>query len=120
MAGRGELPGSDVERGDPAIAWRAHYCLVQVALGQGERRTRAFQLRLGVLRVDDGVARLVRLQLGLLQRDLRGALRGARLVDLLGGDEAAPEQWLHPPQRARSESPLRLGAADAARSGIGL
>src|SRR6266852_5682931 len=114
VAGGGELPSGDVERGDPAIAGRAHDRLVQVALGEGERRARAFQLRLGGLGVGDGLARLVRLQLRLLQRDLSGALRRARLGDLLRGDEAGPEQRLHPPQRARSESPLRLGAADAA------
>ena len=55
-----------------------------------------------------------------MQRDLRGALRRARLVDLLRGDETLSEQRLHPPQRARSESPLRLGAADAAFGGAGL
>src|SRR6516225_2662305 len=47
-----------------------------------------------------------------------GALRRARLVDLLGGDKAGPEQRLHPPQCARSERPLRLGTDDAARGGI--
>ncbi len=89
-----ELPGGNVERGDPAIAGRPHDRLVQVALGESERGARAFQLRLGGLGVGDGLARLVRLQLRLLQRDLRGALRGARLVDLLCGDEAVPEQRL--------------------------
>ena len=120
VAGGGELPGGDVERGDPAIAGCAHDRLIEVALRERERRARAFQLRLGGLGVGNGLARLVRLQLRLLQRDLRGALRRARLVDLLRGDEALPEQRLQPPQRARSESPLRLGAADAAFGGAGL
>src|SRR5215467_5160434 len=35
MAGRGELPGGDIERGDPAVAGRAHDRLVQIALRQG-------------------------------------------------------------------------------------
>src|SRR6516165_5019807 len=87
---------------------------------EGERHAGTFQLRLGGLGVGDGLARLVRLQPRLLQRDLCGALRRARLVDLLCGDKTGPEQRLHPPQRARSERPLRLGADDAARSGIGL
>ena len=120
VAGGGELPSCDVERGDPAIAGRTHDRLVEVALRQCERRARALQLRLGGLGVGNGLARLVGLQLRLLQRDLRGALRRARLVDLLRGDEALPEQRLQPPQRARSESPLRLGAADAAFGGTGL
>src|SRR5262249_14285639 len=81
---------------------------------------RAFQLCLGRLGINDGLARLVRLQPRLLQRDLRGALRRARLVDLLRGDKATPEQRLHPTQRAGSERPLRLGATDAALGGIGL
>ena len=69
-----------------------------------ESRSPPLLPRLGGLGVGDHLARLVRLQLRLLQRDLRGALRRARLVDLLRGDEAGPEQRLHPRQCARSES----------------
>src|SRR6516164_10646702 len=87
VAGGGELPGGDVERGDPAIAGRAYDRFVEVAFREGERRTRAFELRLGGLGINDGLARLVRLQPGLLQRDLCSALRCARLVDLLCGDK---------------------------------
>src|SRR5277367_1101417 len=51
VAGRGELPGGDVEGSDPAVAGRANDRLVQVAFRERERRARAFQLRLGGLGV---------------------------------------------------------------------
>src|SRR5215472_5088879 len=76
VASRGELTGSDVKRGDPAIARRADDRFVEVAFCEGERRTRTFQFRLDGLGVDDRLARLVRLKPRLLQRDLCGALRG--------------------------------------------
>src|SRR6516225_6042577 len=66
VSGRGELTGSDVKRGDPAIAGRADDRLVEVALRQRERRAGTLQLRLGGLGVGDGLARLVRLQPRLL------------------------------------------------------
>ena len=119
VAGGGELPSGDVERGDPAIAGCTHDRLVEVALCERERRARAFQLRLGGLGVGDGLARLVRLQLRLLQRDLRGALRRARLVDLLRGDKPGPSRGSIRPSvlaardRCASALPMPRSAASA-------
>ena len=114
-----ELADGDLERRDSAVAGRAHHCLVQIALREGERRARAFQLGLDRLGARDPLARLGGLQPRLLQRHLRGALGGARLIDLLGGHETALEQWLYSRQRAYGERSLSLGRVDGARGRVG-
>src|SRR5262249_17495338 len=91
VPGARKLPSSDLERRDSAIAGCAYHCLVQVALCEGECRTRTFQFGLDRFGARDPLASLCSLQPRLLERNLRGALGGAGLINLLGGDKTAPE-----------------------------
>jgi len=81
MAGICELPGGDLERSDPAVGWRTHGRFVEVALGKRQCRSRPVQLRLSGLRAGDGLARLYGKLPRSFERNSRGFLGGARLIN---------------------------------------